>query len=114
MKTPMIMLVAGLLSLAAGVWMQLSAGAPAAEPALTQQCQTVMKARGADTAMIAQCGEKAFATTVTATDAQDAARSISAANNSEVGSYALSMLLIGLGAALSIFGGVLMRRSRAA
>ncbi|HWW11389.1 MAG TPA: hypothetical protein VN018_02650 [Brevundimonas sp.] len=71
-----------------------------------------MAERGADADLIAQCRQVAFATATTATtatDAESAARSISAANNSEIGGNALSMFLIGLGLAL-VVGGVVIRR----
>lgn len=62
--------------------------------------------------MIAQCDETAFATAMTATDADAAARSISAANNSEIGGNAAAMFLIGLGLVL-VIGGIVLQRKRA-
>lgn len=56
--------------------------------------------------MIARCQESAFATAMTASDAQAAATAISSANNSEVGGSMLSMFLIGLGLPLMIAGAV--------
>ena len=70
-----------------------------------------MKTRGADASMAKQCRETAFATAVTATDAQSAARAISAANTSEIRSNGLAMALIGIGLALTI-GGVVLRQKQ--
>ena len=89
--------------------MQFTGGPPAADPDLRQACEASMAERGADADLIAQCREVAFATATTATDAASAARSISMANNGEVGGNALSMFLIGLGLAL-VVGGVVVRR----
>lgn len=68
-----------------------------------------MTERGANADLIAQCGQLAFATATTATDASSAARSISAANNSEIGGNAFSVFLVGLGLAL-VVGGFVIRR----
>lgn len=108
-KNPVILIAIGVVLLAIGGFMSFSGGAPKADPALVQACQTEMQSRGGDADMIAKCKETAFATAMTATDAQSAARSISAANNSEIGGNALSMFLIGLGLAL-VVGGVVLRR----
>ena len=112
-KNPLILIVLGLLLLGVGVGLSFTGGAPRADPALVARCQDTMKARGADAATVAQCNETAFATAMTATDAQAAARNISAANNSEIGGNALAMFLIGLGLALAIAGLVLRQRQKA-
>ena len=108
-KNPIVLIVLGLLLLAIGGFMQFAGGAPRADAALVQRCQSEMKSRGAGADMVAQCSETAFATAVTATDADTAARSIAAANTSEIGSNALAMFLIGLGLVLTL-GGVALKR----
>jgi hypothetical protein len=107
---PIMLIAAGLLLLGIGAIMQLRGGAPQADAALVARCQAEMKTRGADADMIARCIDTAFATAMTATDANAAARSISAANNSEIGSNALAMFLIGLGLVLTVAGGLLYRK----
>jgi hypothetical protein len=113
MKKPsLLLLTLGVISLLIGGVMALRGGPPAADAQLAQACRTEMARRNADASMIQQCDEAAFATAMTATDANDAARSISAANNSEVGSNALAMFLIGVGVALLV-AGILLRRKEA-
>lgn len=107
-KNPLVLIILGAILLAAGAWMNFSSGPPAADPALRQACEASMAERGGDAELTAQCSQVAFATAATATDAQLAARAISAANNSEIGGGALSMFLLGLGLALLI-GGVVLR-----
>lgn len=107
-KNPVALIIIGLLLLAGGMFMQFNGGAPKADSALAQWCRDEMKGRGADASMADRCSETAFATAMTATDAQSAARGISAANNREVGGNALAMFLIGLGLVLTI-GGVVLR-----
>lgn len=77
----------------------------------SSNAQKEMKTRGADASMATQCRETAFAAAMTATDAQSAARAISAANTSEIGSNGLSMLLIGIGLVVTI-GGVVLRQKQ--
>lgn len=108
-KNPIILLVFGLVLLAAGGLMTLTGGPPKADAAQAAQCRERMKDQGAD--MLIKCDEKAFAATMTATDANSAAQAISAANNSEVGSNSLAMFLLGLGGVLTV-AGILMLRKR--
>jgi hypothetical protein len=89
MKTkPIIWFVLGLMLLVVGGLMSLTGGPAKADAVMASQCRERMKDQGSD--MLAKCGEKAFATAMTATDANSAAQAISAANNSEVGSNSLA------------------------
>jgi hypothetical protein len=54
--------------------------------------------------MLARCDEAAFATAMTATDANQAAASISANNNQDIGGNALGMFLLGLGLVMTLAG----------
>ncbi len=110
-KNPFLLIVVGLILLGVGAVMQFTGGPPRADAALVLRCQEEMKTRGADASMAKQCSETAFATAMTATDAQSAARAISAANTSEIGSNALAMALIGIGLVLTI-GGVVLRQKQ--
>lgn len=110
-KNPLLLIILGLVLLGVGAVMQFASGPPRADAALVLQCQQEMKTRGADASMEKQCNETAFATAMTATDAQSAARAISAANTSEIGSSGLAMFLIGIGLALTT-GGVLLRQKQ--
>jgi hypothetical protein len=112
MKTkPLMFIVLGLLLLGAGALMQFTGGPPAADAALAQHCREKLAGQGAGPSMVAQCDQSAFAIAMTATDAESAARSISAANRSEVGGNAVAMFLIGLGLVLAI-GGIVLQRKR--
>ena len=108
-KNPIVLIALGLVLLVAGVFLQVTGGPPKAGAAQAQQCRDKMKDNGAD--MIARCDEAAFAAQMTATDADSAARAISAANTSEIGGNALAMLLLGLGVAL-LLGGIVVSRQR--
>ena len=108
-KHPIILLVLGLVLLVAGGLMSLTGGPPKADAARASQCRERMKGQGSD--MVAKCDERAFATAMTATDANAAAQAISAANTSEVSLNSLSMFLLGLGSVLTV-AGVLMLRKR--
>jgi hypothetical protein len=111
-KNPFLLIVVGLIFLGLGAVMQFTGGLPRADAALVLRCQQEMKSRGAAAASMAkQCSETAFATAMTATDAQSAARAISAANSSEIGSNGFSMFLIGIGLALTT-GGVVLRQKQ--
>ncbi len=110
-KNPLLLTILGLVLLGVGAVMQFTGGAPRADAALVLRCQEEMKARGADASMAKQCSETAFATAVTATDAQSAAQAISAANTSEIGSNGLAMFLIGIGLVFTI-GGVVLRQKQ--
>ena len=101
---PMIAVVIGLILLVIGGFMQFRGNTPAANPELTAACRTEIQNRGGDADLIKQCDDQAFATAMTATDAQSAARSISAANRQDVGGNMISMFMIGLGLALSVLG----------
>lgn len=109
-KNPVLLLVIGAAMLIVGVFLQLNGGPPKADAAAIAQCENRVRDQGAE--MIARCQESAFATAMTATDAQAAAQSISAANNSEVGGNMLSLFLIGLSLPLLIVGvlGLVQRR----
>jgi hypothetical protein len=111
LKNPFLLIILGLIFLGLGAVMQFTGGPPRADAALVLRCQQEMKSRGADASIAKQCSETAFATAMTATDAQSAARAISAANSSEIGSNGLSMFLIGIGLALAI-GGVVLRQKQ--
>lgn len=102
-KNPLLLLIVGLALLAIGGFISSGSGPAKADSALMAQCQDRMRDQGAD--MMAKCREKAFATAMTATDADEAARAISSANNSEVGGNALGMLLIGIGLVAAAAGG---------
>lgn len=110
-KKPLYLIIAGLVLLAAGALLSFTGGPPKADAALVDACRTEMKSRG-DDAMIERCSETAFASAITATDAQSAATAISAANRSEIGGNAMAMFLIGLGLALAI-GGFVLRQKQA-
>jgi len=110
-KNPLLLIILGLVLLGVGAVMQLTGGPPRADAALVLRCQEEMRTRGADASMAKQCSETAFATAATATDAQSAARAISAANTSEIRSNGLAMALIGIGLALTI-GGVVLRQKQ--
>jgi hypothetical protein len=102
--------IIGAFLLAVGAWMQIAGGPPKADRALAQQCRDRMNSSGG--AIDARCDETAFASAMTATDAQSAARAISAANNSEVGGNSVSMLLIGLGLVMLVGGIAGQRKAR--
>ncbi len=107
-KNPLVLIVIGLICLVIGGVMKVTGGPPAADPALVAKCHQSVTERGGDADLMAQCKETAFATAMTATDANAAARSISAANTSEIGSGMVSMFLIGIGLVLLV-GGLLLR-----
>ncbi|WP_442679694.1 hypothetical protein ACSBM8_00365 [Sphingomonas sp. ASY06-1R] len=105
-KNPLLLLIVGLALLAVGGFIWSGSGPAKADSATMAQCQDRMQDQGAD--MMAKCQEKAFATAMTATDADEAARAISSANNSEVGGNMLGMFLIGIGIVMAAGGGYLM------
>ncbi len=113
-KNPMLLVIIGLVLLAAGAILSLTGGPPQADAAMVAQCQDEVRDRGGDQApeMLEKCRDTAFAAAMTATDADSAARAISAANNREVGGNTLAMFLIGLGLVLTIGGAVAVRKSR--
>ena len=107
-KNPLLLLVVGAVLLAIGGFMSFGSGPPKADPAIVAQCQERLRDQGAE--MLARCQEQAFATGLTATDANEAARAISAANNQEIGGNALGMFFIGLGLVFAIFGAIAWRQ----
>jgi len=110
-KNPLVLLVVGVILLIAGAMLTFGGTAPAADAATVAKCQERMKDQGAE--MLGRCKESAFATAMTATDANAAARAISASNNSEIGGNALGMFLLGLGLVLTVAGGLAWRRRAA-
>ena len=111
-KNPIILLVLGLVLLAASGLRSLTGGPSRADAARALQCRERMKDQGSD--MLAKCDERAFATAMTAADASSAAQAISAANNSEVSSDSLSMFLLGLGGVLTVAGLLMMPKRSSA
>jgi len=107
-KNPLLLIAIGLICLVIGVLMKTTGGPPGADPALAAQCRQTMIERGGDADLIAQCDGAAFASAMTATDADSAARSISAANRSEIGGGMVSMFLLGIGLAF-VAGGLFLR-----
>jgi hypothetical protein len=103
-----ILLILGVVLFAAGGLMNLTGGPPKADPVHAAQCRERMKDQGSE--MLAKCDEQAFATAMTATDANAAAQAISAANNSEIASNSLSMFLLGLGGVLTVAGIFMLRK----
>lgn len=107
-----LLMLAGLIALLIGGMLSFTGGPPAADAALVARCQATMTARNAEAFLLAQCKDVAFATAMTATDANAAAQAISAANRQEIGGNSLSMFLMGLGAVLLV-AGFLQRRKQA-
>lgn len=110
-KNPLFLLALGVILLVAGAFLSFGATAPQADAATVAKCQERMKDQGAE--MLGRCKESTFATAMTATDANAAARAISASNNSEVGGNALGMFLLGLGLVLLVAGGLAWRQRAA-
>lgn len=106
-SNPIIAVVIGLVLLLIGGFMQFSGTAPTADPELTVACRAEISQRGGDEAFADQCSDKSFAVAMTATDAQSAAKAISASNSQDVGANAISMFMLGLGLVL-FFGGIAM------
>lgn len=107
-KNPLVLLAVGIVLLIAGAFLSFGSAPPQADAAAVAQCQERMKDQGAE--MIGRCNEAAFATAMTATDANAAARAISASNNSEIGGNAFGMFLLGLGLVLTVVGGLAWRK----
>jgi type II secretory pathway component PulM len=107
-KNPLLLLVIGVALLVVGAWMSLGSGPPKAGSAMVAQCQ--QRLRGESAEMLAQCQERAFAAGMTATDRNEAARTISAANNQEIGGNTLGMFLMGLGLVFALFGAIAWRQ----
>lgn len=107
-RNPRLLLIIGLVLLAVGAFLSFGSGPPAADPARAARCRDRMQDAGAE--MAARCDEAAFATAMTATDADQAAASISASNNQEIGGHTLGMFLLGLGLVFTVAGGIAMRK----
>ena len=107
-NSPLLLLLVGALLLAIGGYISLGKGTAKADPAIVAQCQDRLRDQGAE--MAGRCQEQAFATAMTATDANEAARTISAANNNEIGGNELGMFLIGIGLVLAIYGAISWRQ----
>lgn len=110
-KNPLVLLAVGVILLIAGALLTFGGTAPAADATTVAKCQERMKDQGAE--MLRRCKESAFATAMTATDANAAARAISASNNSEIGGNSLGMFLLGLGLVLAVAGGLAWRKRAA-
>jgi len=111
MKKGLWLSLLGIVLLLTGLVLELHGGPSKADGQLVQACQNEMKRREAGPDMIARCSDTAFATMTTATNAESAARSISAANNQEVGSNMTAMFLIGFGITLTFAGILFYRRT---
>lgn len=101
-RNPRLLLIIGIVLLLVGGFLSFGRSAPSADPVLAAQCRERLKDVG--TEMQARCDEAAVAAAMTATDANQAAASISAANNQEVGGNGLGMFLAGLGLVLTLAG----------
>lgn len=110
-KNPLVLLVVGVILVIAGAFLTFGNSAPRADADTVAKCQERMKDQGTD--MRERCNESAFATAMTATDANAAARAISASNNSEIGGNALGMFLLGLGLVLTAAGAFAWRKRTA-
>lgn len=113
-NTARMLMFVGTIALLIGAILGFAAGPREADAALAAQCQTKMAARNADAALMDQCKEVAFATAMTATEANAAAQAISAANRSEIGANALAMFLMGFGVVLLAIGFLQGRRRQGA
>ena len=100
---PLIALVIGIVLLAVGSFISFGNAPPAADPASATACRERFKDQGQE--MLGRCDEAAFATAMTATDANKAAASISASNSQEIGGNVLGMFLLGIGLVLTLTGG---------
>jgi hypothetical protein len=97
-----LLLLIGIVLLGLGAFMSLAGGPPKADPGQSILCQERMKGQGSE--MLGRCDEAAFAAAMTATDANQAAASISASNNQEIGGNALAMFLLGIGLVVTLAG----------
>jgi hypothetical protein len=111
MKKPaIILIILGALLIVGGAILSFTGGPAGASTELTSQCQQKMKTNNADASMVDKCSDFAFATAMTATDANAAAQAISASNRGEVGGNGVAMFLIGLGIAVAAGGMVVQRK----
>jgi hypothetical protein len=99
-QSPRLLLVIGIVLLAIGAFMSFAGGSPKADFAQAVRCRERFQDQAAE--MPARCDEAAFATATTATDANQAAASISASNNQGIGGNALGMFLLGLGLLMTL------------
>ena len=101
---PRFALVIGIVLLALGAFISFGNAAPAADPASAAACRERFKDQGQE--MLDRCDEAAFAMAMTATDANQAAASISASHHPAIGGNAIGMFLLGIGLVLSLAGAV--------
>lgn len=106
-QNPRLLIIIGTVLLGFGAFMTFAGSPPQADPGQTVRCEQRIK--GSD--MLGRCNEAAFAAAMTATDASQAAASISASNNQEIGGHGLGMFLLGLGLVVTL-GGVLRWRNQ--
>ena len=109
-RVPVIIALLGLMLLVAGLALRLNGGPPPADPSIIAACEARVQSQGAE--MVARCQQSAFATTMTATDANAAAAAISSGNKAEVGGDAFALFVVGLGVALMIAGALLAGQQR--
>lgn len=107
-------MLSGAIALLIGGILGFAGGLREADATLAAQCRTKMAAQNAETALLGQCKEVAFATAMTATDANAAAKAISAANNSEISGNSFVMFLMGLGVVLLVVGFLQGRKRQSA
>lgn len=112
-RNPAVMIAIGAVVLLIGLVLNFTGSAPKADSTMAQQCRDRLTSQKAEPSEIAQCSQAAFATAMTATDAQAAAQAISAANNSEIGGSMLAKFLLGAGLVLLI-AGIAAKRKRPA
>lgn len=101
-QNPRLLLVIGTVLIALGAFMSFAGGSPKANPAQAVQCRERLQDQSAE--MLTRCDEPAFATAMTATNANQAAASISASNSHEIASNALGMFLLGIGLVMTLAG----------
>lgn len=107
-KHPLILIALGVLMALAGAVMSVTGGTPRADTRTIVACRERLK--GQDPATLQRCDEAEFATAMTATDADAAARAISGANNAEIGGSTIAMFLLGVGLVLTVGGIYIGRR----
>jgi hypothetical protein len=109
-RYPLGIAVLGIVLVLAGLVVRWDGGPPPADPAVVAACEARLQGQAAE--MVGRCRQSAFATAMTATDANAAAAAISNANNSEVGGSMAALFLIGLGVVLMIAGALMVRHHR--
>lgn len=107
-RSPQLLLILGIVLLALGGYMSFARSIPPSDPVQAAACRERMKDAGAE--MLSRCSEAAFATAMTATDADQAAAAISASNNKEIGGNAIGMFMLGLGLVMTLAGIVALRK----